>query len=89
MATVKLFGNLREYTAANVIEDMQGETIRRVLTALCADNTPLQDAILDGDGLQPFVRIMVNGHDCELAQGLETPVTTTDQIAIFPPIAGG
>lgn len=88
MATVKLFGNLREYTAVSVI-DIPGESIRRVLASLCVDNTPLQDAIFDGDGLQPFVRIMVNGRDCELTQGLDTPVTTTDQIAIFPPIAGG
>jgi molybdopterin converting factor small subunit len=32
---------------------------------------------------------MVNGVDSELAQGLDTAVGEDDQIAIFPPIAGG
>lgn len=88
MATVKLFGNLRDYTAVPVM-DVPGETIRRLLQNLCADNDALREAVFDGDGLRPFVRVMVNGRDSELAQGLDTPIVATDQVAIFPPIAGG
>jgi molybdopterin converting factor small subunit len=32
---------------------------------------------------------MVNGIDSELMAGLETAVSGDDQLAIFPPIAGG
>ena len=87
MATIKLFGNLREY-AASVI-DVSGATIRELLQHLCAENDALKEAIWDGNALRPFIRIMVNGRDSELAQGLDTAITETDQIAIFPPIAGG
>ncbi len=31
----------------------------------------------------------MDGHDIELAQGLVTLVGAEDQIAVFPPMAGG
>ena len=34
-------------------------------------------------------RGMINGHDIQLAQGLDMTVSANDEIAIFPPIAGG
>lgn len=87
MATVKLFGNLRDYAAAETA--VPGATIRELLQRLCAGNAALYEAIWEGDALRPFIRIMVNGRDSDLAQGLDTPLTDTDQVAIFPPITGG
>jgi molybdopterin converting factor small subunit len=49
----------------------------------------LQAEIFDGVALHPYVRVMINGRDSELEQGLDTIVSTNDQIAIFPPLAGG
>ena len=88
MALVKLFGNLREMAGSRE-SDIAGETVREVLDALCRDNEALRAAILDGDGLQPHVRVMSNGRDVELHRGLDTPIGEHDQLAIFPPIAGG
>jgi sulfur-carrier protein len=88
VALIKLFGDLRPESGSSVLE-FQGETVRALLEALIAAQPQLQTAIFAEDGLQPHVRIMVNGHAIELADGLETAVTPTDQIAIFPPIAGG
>jgi len=85
---IKLFGSLRQ-VAGNAEHEGSGTTIREVLTNLCADNKPLQVAIFEDSELRAHVRVMVNGRDSELAQGLETAVTTNDQIAVFPPIAGG
>jgi|YNPBryantNP2012_1023418.scaffolds.fasta_scaffold06488_3 molybdopterin synthase sulfur carrier subunit len=88
MPVVKLFGNLRRAAnASNVVAT--GDTVRAVLQSLCADNTALAAAIFDGAQLRAHLRVLVNGHDIELAQGLETRVQAQDQIAIFPPIAGG
>jgi len=85
---IKLFGGLRQQAGSAELEGA-GATIREALEAICADNEALCTAIFNGQVLQPHVRVMVNGRDCELSQGLETPVSANDQIAIFPPIAGG
>lgn len=85
---IKLFGNLRQ-TAGSPEFEVSGATIREALENLCAENENLRAAIFDGNILRPHVRVMVNGRDCELENGLETAVFENDQIAIFPPIAGG
>lgn len=86
--TVKLFGSLRQKAGKPEIETT-GMTIREALESICAQNEALRAAIFDGDGLRPHVRVMINGRDSEMADGLETAVSENDQIAIFPPIAGG
>jgi molybdopterin synthase sulfur carrier subunit len=85
---VKLFGNLRKLAFASTL-DQPGVTVQAVIRGLCARNELLCNAILDGEGLRPQIRVALNGHDIELAQGLDTPVNPGDTIAIFPPIAGG
>ena len=88
MPLIKLFGNLRRLAGVSQVQ-ASGATVRHVIETLCANNAALRDAILHGDALRANVRVMVNGYDVELAQGLDTPVRADDQIAIFPPIAGG
>ena len=88
MARGKLFGNLRDYAGAHEIEG-GGATVNQVLNGLCDEYPGLRDAIFDGDRLLPHVRVMIDGRDIELDQGLDTPIGADDQLAIFPPIAGG
>jgi molybdopterin synthase sulfur carrier subunit len=88
MPIVKLFGGLRRH-AGRVSVTIEGDTVRAALAALCAGNTKLRTAIWDGDKVRDHVRVMVGGHDIELGQGLDTPVTSNDEIAVFPPVAGG
>ncbi len=88
MAIVKLFGGLRRHVQTPELE-VQGVTVREVLTALCAGNEGLRAAIFDGQVLHPYVRVMIAGRDIELDQGLDTPLAENDQLAVFPPIAGG
>ncbi len=85
---VKLFGNLRKLKSASRVR-LQAGTVRQALITLCEQNTPLWEAITDGEKLLPYVKIMVNGHDITLLDGLDTVLKPEDQIAIFPPIAGG
>ena len=85
---IKYFGGLRQKTGF-AEQEVSGATIREVLENICTDNEVLRLAILDGNRLQPHVRVMVNGIDIEMAEGLATAVSDRDQIAIFPPIAGG
>ena len=88
MARVRLFGILRRYVAAP-LHEAQGATVRDVLESLCAENAQLQAAIFDGATLRQHVHVMINGRDVELVQGLLTPLAPDDEMAIFPPIAGG
>jgi len=85
---IKLFATLRQI-AGSAEQEVTGATIREALENVCADNEKLYTAIFEGDELNPHVRVMVNGRDSELANGLETKVSDNDEIAIFPPIAGG
>ena len=85
---IKLFGNLRQKAGFAEYEG-PGETIRAALESICVGNEILRAAIFNGEELQAHVRVMVNGHDTELSQGLDTLISEDDQIAIFPPIAGG
>jgi len=88
MPSIALFGNLRQFAGASQVRT-SGDTLRQAIEILCADNDALRDAILADDTLRTHVRVIVNGHDAELAHGLDTSVNADDQIAIFPPIAGG
>ena len=88
MATVKLFGGLRDHAEAHALE-VDGETVGAALDGLCMGRAGLREALFLDGKLQPHVRVMVNGRDIELDHGLATLVDREDQIAIFPPIAGG
>jgi molybdopterin synthase sulfur carrier subunit len=88
LPVIKLFANLRQLAGAAQL-DVAGTTVYELIQGLCAQKPQLQGKILDGARLFPHVRVMVNGHDVELEQGLDTPVGPQDQVTIFPPIAGG
>jgi molybdopterin synthase sulfur carrier subunit len=88
MAQVKLFGGLRSHVDIHSL-DVPGATVGQILDHLCLNRSELRAAIFQGDVLAPHVRVMVNGRDVELDLGLETPVSDDDQLAVFPPIAGG
>ena len=57
---------------------VEGRTARQVLVNLVQSNAALQEAIFEGEELRPHVRVMLNGRDIELADGLETAVSEND-----------
>jgi len=85
---IKLYGGLRQKARASFLP-ASGATVRQALHYVCQQHPALQAAVFDEGQLRPHVRVMINGRDVELDQGLETPVSEPDQIAVFPPIAGG
>ncbi len=88
MATIKVFGNLRQMMVAPQFE-MQAETVHGLLTMLCAENGAFDEAVMDDGVLRPFIKITINGKDIRLGDGLDTAIACADTIAVFPPIAGG
>ena len=88
MPHVKLFGNLRQLANISSLA-AEGETVRILLDHLCVGREGLRNAIFDGDLLRQHVRVVVNGHDIMLDQGLDKPLEENDQVAVFPPLGGG
>lgn len=88
MAIVKIFGNLRTLAGKSSLM-LDGNTVSDLLIEMGKQNEKLLYSVLSKEGIRPYFKILVNGHDIFLVQGLSTPVQPNDIVAIFPPIAGG
>ena len=92
MAAVRLYAGLREAAGQRAFEvDLSaGAVIGELLRRLIALRPKLNGKILDQDGhVRQYVAVFVNGRDIRHLNGVETPVQPQDEIAIFPPVAGG
>ena len=69
IVVVKLYGHLRKRKNVSRFE-VQAGSVRQALLALCEGNDALWNAITDGEKLLPYVKVMVNGHDIALKDGL-------------------
>jgi len=90
---IKLFATLRLPGIGPRVSVTVGEnaTVRDALEALFAAVPDLREPIWnDGTGaLQPHVNILLRGRLVRDLQGLDTPVRNGDELAVFPPVAGG
>ena len=89
---VKLYAGLRQAAATGQIDISTdtGDTIRDVLDRVIEKYPALANELYDQRGmLQPYVAVYLCGRESRHHQGLDTPVTDSDQLAIFPPAAGG
>ena len=88
MPEIRLFGSLRMRAGVSRVQ-VTGCTVRETLQALCDIHPALHAMIFNGEHLNSFVRITIQGRDVSLREGLETVVGEADTISLFPPIAGG
>ena len=85
MPVVKLFANLRKLAGTKELS-ISGATIGLVLNELVKRSPALNSIILENGELRPHVIITLTGRN---TSDLSMQVTEQDEIAIFPPIAGG
>lgn len=85
MPVVKLFANLRKLAGTKEIS-VSGTTVKAALNELVKQSPSLSGIVFDKEQIRPHVLITLNGHSIT---DFETPVTEQDNIAVFPPIAGG
>jgi molybdopterin synthase sulfur carrier subunit len=85
---VKLFANFREFTGTKELELDTG-TVSDVIIKLNEKFPGFEKIIFEGEKLKPYVNVFLNGKNVLDLDGLETELLTNDEIAIFPPVAGG
>jgi molybdopterin synthase sulfur carrier subunit len=88
---VRFFATLRDVTGQAEIDwDAPVTDLGELLEALAGSYGPaFRRTVLAGERLAPAVMVLVNGHNARLAGGAQTPLKPHDEIAIFPPLAGG
>ena len=93
MGTVRLYATLR--ARADGERDVEiawptGATVGDAIRDLVARKPALAGHILDARGqVVPYVSVFIDGRDIRYLDGLRTALAAGDEIAIFPPVAGG
>lgn len=85
--TLRAFASCREALGTDSLEVAlpKGATLRSLLQSL----KPKGLDLLDGDRLRGETNVLVNGEQVEYGKGLDTVLKEGDEVAVFPPVAGG
>lgn len=88
---VKVFANLRDICGGVTVNvQPNGDRVMDVLDKMIEDFPDLKNEIFTPEKtLKPFVHVYINGRNIIHAEELETKVAESDQMALFPPVAGG
>lgn len=85
---VRLFANLRELARVKEIP-LEGDDVHQVLKVLVERFPDLRSLVFQGEELQTYINILINGRSIHEFEGIKTPLSDGDEIALFPPISGG
>jgi sulfur-carrier protein len=88
---VRFFARFRELLGTDILaEPNDGLTIADLVRKIAQDKKEGCDAIFDEHGaFREFVIIMKNGRRVETPDAGNVVVADGDEIAVFPPVAGG
>lgn len=88
---VKVFANLRDICGGVAVEvNPNGNQVIDILNELIQLFPDIEEEIFTPEKtLKPFVHVFINGRNIIHSDHLLTTVSETDQIALFPPVAGG
>ena len=90
MSTVFIPSVLRATVGGVKSLEIEGDSIRAVVSGLVARHPSLGSQLMSADGdLNRFVNVYVNGKDVRYLAGLDTPVAPTDEVRLLPAMAGG
>jgi molybdopterin synthase sulfur carrier subunit len=89
MIRIRLYANLREIAGREVSVSGEEAPLREILERLFQKRPALRDAMMVGGELRPHFNLLLNGRNVLHLEGLETRVRDGDEVAIFPPVAGG
>lgn len=90
---IRLYATLRPLVGGRNVSlpKIEGERVGDLLQRLLEAHPQLQGHLLtpDGTALLPHVQVFLAGRSVRDLQGLDTPIGTLTDVAIFPPVAGG
>ena len=87
---IRIPSPLRRITGGQDRVEVEGSTLSETINGLESKFPGIKARLLDESGkLKHFVNVYVNGEDVQFLQGLDTPITTTDEVSIVPAVAGG
>jgi len=90
MSIVHIPSVLRANVGGAKAVQVQGDSIRSVVSGLIEQHPTLGGQLLTDEGdLNRFVNVYVNGQDVRYLSGLDTPVTSEDEVRLLPAMAGG
>lgn len=90
-AKIRFFARFRELLGTDIQAPVEaGATLAGLVRGIAEKNSEGYDAIFDESGnFREFVIIMKNGKRVERGAAGTTLVSDNDEIAVFPPVAGG
>jgi sulfur-carrier protein len=90
-AKIRFFARFRELFGTDITaETTPGTTLTSLIKQVAAKNKEGYDAIFDEHGtFREFVIIMRNTKRVDTAEAGKILITDGDDIAVFPPVAGG
>ena len=87
---IRIPSPLRRITGGQDRVEVEGSTLSETINGLEDKFPGIKSRLLDETGeLKHFVNVYVNGEDVQFLQGLNTPITSTDEVSIVPAVAGG
>jgi molybdopterin synthase sulfur carrier subunit len=88
---IRFFAQFRELLGSDIITDVPAGTMFTSLIKSVAKKNPEGNAaIFDENGaFHEFVILMKNGKRIDIADADKTVIIDGDEIAVFPPVAGG
>jgi sulfur-carrier protein len=88
---IRFFARFRELLGTDIVTDVApGTMFTSLITTIARKKPDGYAAIFDENGMfHEFVILMQNGRRIELTDAATTPVADGDEIAVFPPVAGG
>lgn len=88
---IRFFARFRELLGTDiVVEPRSGITLAALVADVARKNKEGYDAIFDEQGaFREFVILMQNGKRVETADASSVAAADGDEIAVFPPVAGG